>query len=472
MKHKSRLSILILALLTTIVLPGSAPIQRSSPDASQRTYAATFSILPPKDVISPLATLQSTSEEESNQIPHHPLGGQAGGQRISYRQLATLIANANRQYGTYSAERIASGVSWLSPFAQTNLPVELLADGQFVWGPNVGDFDIRSFLQARDSALQAYSDDIELWARYTSVNPKILLTVLELRYGLVNALPPDHDPDAVRANIENTSLNMAIAFYEHLHTWGSRRLPWDLKALATNPPLIFADGSIIQLTSEQASGSFAVAAAVANATEFDTWIQEMFDLGPDGFHGVLGGMFPEVDPLDASNDIDPSTPPPDNLFQFPFPLGATWRFGGPHSWAGDNTPPFSSMDFHEGGATCSAPPGLYTVAAAGGTAYRPWGYTCWLEIDHGNDWTTSYYHMQNTIDPQGVSLYQNSSLGTIACEVCAGGWASGPHVHWTLKYNGAYVSLEGVKVSGWTIHVGPTAYNSGYIERDGVTLNP
>ncbi|GAG14877.1 unnamed protein product, partial [marine sediment metagenome] len=87
-------------------------------------------------------------------------------------------------------------------------------------------------------------------------------------------------------------------------------------------------------------------------------------------------------------------------------------------------------------------------------------------------WTTSYYHMLNMIDPQGSTIYQNASIGTIACEICAGGWASGPHVHWTLKYNGAFVSLEGVKASGWTIHVGEEAYYSGYLERDGVILDP
>jgi hypothetical protein len=76
------------------------------------------------------------------------------------------------------------------------------------------------------------------------------------------------------------------------------------------------------------------------------------------------------------------------------------------------------------------------------------------------------------IDPGGTYLSQNGSIGTIACETCAGGWASGPHVHWTLKYNGAYVSIEGTKVSGWTIHVGPEAYYTGYIERDGVVLEP
>jgi hypothetical protein len=206
--------------------------------------------------------------------------------------------------------------------------------------------------------------------------------------------------------------------------------------------------------------------------DVQAWNRAISPQNPNGLPAVYGSLFPGSDLSVTTNDINPTSTPSSDLFQFPFPLGATWAFGGPHSWAGNNTPPFSSMDFFAGGATCQSPPNLYTVSAAAGVAIRPWGYECWLEVDHGSGWTTSYYHLRNMIDPQGSSLDQNGSMGTIACETCAGGWATGPHVHWSLKYNGAYVSLEGVKVSGWTIHVGPQSYNTGSIERDGVVLDP
>jgi hypothetical protein len=128
------------------------------------------------------------------------------------------------------------------------------------------------------------------------------------------------------------------------------------------------------------------------------------------------------------------------------------------------------MDFFTGGATCAAPPYLYAVSAAAGTTERQGSYSCWLEIGHGGGWETSYYHLQNLAPP--ASVERNAPLGTIACEICAGGFATGPHVHFSLKYNGAYTSLEGVELTGWTIHVGPEAYNTGSIERDGVSLNP
>ncbi len=355
---------------------------------------------------------------------------------------------------------------------EVDLSSPLLADGQFVWGPNVGDFDVRNYLESIGSHLEPYSDEIEIWARYTTVNPKVLLTVLELQHGYVGSSSDDLSSETIRETIESTSMELAVAFYEHLHTWGTRKSPEDQTDTDLYPVVVYLDGTAAQLSPDHSSGSFAIAATLAATTDMTTWLKQVSTQYESGFTSVFSSLFPETDPLDNSNNINPPNLPPNDLFQFPFPMGATWRYAGPHSWAGNDTPPFSSLDFYAGGATCAAPPNLYSVAAASGTSIRPYGYDCWLEIDHGAGWTTSYYHLQNMIDPQGANINQNASLGTIACEICAGGWASGPHVHWTLKFNGAYVSLEGVKVSGWIIHVGPEPYDTGYIEREGQSLDP
>lgn len=388
---------------------------------------------------------------------------------VTYPELAERSALSWLQHQSETASLPLS--TWPSVVYQVDPSLQILSDGQFVYGPNVAGFNLAAFLNGQNSPLQAYVNDIDAWARYTTVNPKVLLTVLELRFGYVTAdtLP---DREQVLQDIEHTAMDLAVAFYEHLYTWGSRRPSFSLRSFILNPTVAFADGSSAQIQQEVPSGGFAIAAAMAQTTDLNQWIEIVQSNQPDSFSAVFGAMFPATDPLSTANDINPPSAPPNDLFQFPFPLGAKWNFGGPHSWVGDSTPPFSSMDFFSGGATCAEPPYRYTVAAAGGTAYRPYGYDCWIEIDHGGGWVTSYYHLVKAINPAGQTLPQNSSLARIGCTVCAGGYATGPHVHWTLKYNGSYVSLEGVKISGWTIHVGTVAYNSGYIERDGVTLNP
>jgi hypothetical protein len=343
-----------------------------------------------------------------------------------------------------------------------------VSDGQFVWGPNVGRFDVASWLRGRGSPLEAYAPEIALWASYSSVNPEILLAALEFRDGLVSTIPSDWDAQDVVAAIEDTSMTMATAYYQHLHTWGDRHP--EGRTLSIAPLLRLDDGTLRPIDLGETSGTFALAAFVARfsgAAEFD---RALSPHGTGSFESTFGSLFPSVDLQSTANEIDPPGTPPANMLQLPFAMGATWSFGGPHSWNGDSTPPFSSMDFFTGGATCSAPPYLYTVSAAAGTTMRPSNYSCWLEIDHGGGWRTSYYHLRNLAPP--ASVPRNAALGTIACEICAGGFATGPHVHFSLKYNGAYVSLEGVELTGWTVHVGPQAYNTGSIERDGITLNP
>jgi murein DD-endopeptidase MepM/ murein hydrolase activator NlpD len=352
---------------------------------------------------------------------------------------------------------------------QSGISVPLVSDGEFVWGPNVGAFDVTSYLASRRSPLAPYGDDVALWADYTSVNPKVLLTVLELRYRLVSGPLAGMTSDHIRSTIQETSLTLAKEFYKHLYTYGTRRPHTSVPPAA--PPLVtLADGSTAEIDPSLSSGTYAVAFALGQSAGLSGWQAQLTPGSSGGFAQVYGAMFPGSDPTSTVNDINPPAAPPDSLLQFPFPQGAIWTYGGPHSWNGDSTPPFSSMDFFLRGGTCAAPPFYYAVSAAGGSAYHPSHYSCWIEIDHGAGWTTSYYHLLNTFSSGGVT--RNWTMGSIACQTCAGGYATGPHVHFSLKYNGSYISLQGVKLSGWTVHVGSVAYTSGYIERGGTTIDP
>ncbi|MFQ5921540.1 MAG: dockerin type I domain-containing protein [Anaerolineales bacterium] len=350
---------------------------------------------------------------------------------------------------------------------QLEFDTSLVSDGQFVWGPNVGEFDIGSFLAGMGSPLAAYAPDIELWASYSSVNPKLLIAILELQHGWVYGISHTLSEDEIRSTIEDTSMELATTFYEHLFTWGARR-PAFTPFPSFGPSVMLQDGSAAELDPSQSSGTVALVAAMA-ADIAPAGYESKFAGVTRDFRTIFGAMFPESDPLDTSNEIATQAVPPDSLFQLPFPLGAEWVGSGPHSWNGGSwPPPFSSIDFFTGGGSCSAPPNQYAVAAAYGAVNRPDGYTCWLEIDHGGGWVTSYYHLQNLYS--GAPIGRNSKVGTIGCETCAGGFATGPHLHFSLKYNGAYASLEGAKFSGWIVHEGSVPYNSGSFERDGTDL--
>ena len=371
-------------------------------------------------------------------------------------------------------------VGGFAPRAQpVALEAPLLADGQFVWGPNVGDFDVRAFLIERDSPLADYSGSVVSWAGYTSVNPQVLLTLLELRHGLVTAIPPGADRAQVDGWAEQDSMDLASAFYDFLYTWGSRR-PQGEREPSGSPVVALADGGAVEISRQTNAGTYAIAAALAKTGEQATWSAQISPAGGGSFAAVFDSFFPDTDRLEDSNQINPADLPPDDFFQLPFPLGATWSFNGPHNWnGGSDPPPYSSMDFSSTWPHDPPFPLHHAVAAAGGTGTilspNPFfsDQPCWVRIDHGGGWTSSYYHMRNLGPPGDLgSLARNGALGTIGEEICNGGYASGAHVHFSLLYDGAYVDLEGIKLSGWTVHVGPTPYTSGSLERDGQTLLP
>jgi LasA protease len=359
----------------------------------------------------------------------------------------------------------------------------LLSDGQFVWGPNVGNFNLEAFLNGHDSPLASYSKSIESWARYYSINPRVVLALLESNYDLISNFDPSANPDTVHQLIEKTSADLSLAFLQHMYEMGTRqkgRVPFFAQG---GQSFEFEDGTLAELTWSPSSASYALAAVESKGKLQNPELSTQAIGGIGDFEAAFGYFFPETDPLDTSNNLEPDTPPPDDYFQLPFPLGATWTFSGVHSWSGSAAyPDRSSLDFSTPWSNYPDSPYKNTVAAAPGDKLilepNPaiTDVPCWVKIDHGGGWSTHYYHLVNLGSSGAVGpTSQNQLIGGIGTETCNGGWASGPHVHFSLFYNGAPYDLEGLKFSGWTIHeepLGDNLYFAGSIERDGVTLTP
>jgi hypothetical protein len=89
---------------------------------------------------------------------------------------------------------------------------------------------------------------------------------------------------------------------------------------------LLQDGSIATLDASQSSGTVALVTAMAADISLDDYELKFAGATRD-FRTIFGSMFPESDPLDSSNEIVPQNPPPDGLFQLPFPLGAEWVDG-------------------------------------------------------------------------------------------------------------------------------------------------
>jgi len=359
----------------------------------------------------------------------------------------------------------------------------LVADGQFVWGSNVGAFNIEDFLKELNSPLSPYAKSIESWARYYTINPRVILAVLESNYGFVSNFDPSTTAETAHQLIEKTSADLSLAFYQHMYELGARRKGRAPLLTQEVRSFKFEDGTLAELTWSPSSASYALAALESKGRLLNPRLSAKALGGIGDFETAFGYFFPDTDPLDTSNNLEPDTLPPDDYFQLPFPLDATWTFSGVHSWSGgDLYPDRSSLDFSTPWSNYPDTPYKNTVAAAPGDAVilepNPaiTDIPCWVEIDHGGGWSTHYYHLvhlgaSGAVGPKS----SNQLIGGIGMETCNGGWASGPHVHFSLFYNGAPYDLEGLKLSGWTIHAGPSGENtyfSGSFERDGVTLTP
>ncbi|HEX9674481.1 MAG TPA: hypothetical protein VGA07_00745, partial [Anaerolineales bacterium] len=217
---------------------------------------------------------------------------------------------------------------WRAPLRQAASEQPVLSDGQFVWGPNAADFDPRAYLQARSSPLLPYAEHLALWADYSSVNPQVLLAVLESKLGWVSSIDPSATEDQIRDQIESTAMDLAMAFYEHLYIWGARR-PASQPAPPAGPVILFDDGSAQLLDPATSSGSYAVARVLGSRPLAEgLQAQAAATEETQGFQQVFGSLFPGEDPLDESNQITPLAAPPADLLQFPFPLGATWIASG------------------------------------------------------------------------------------------------------------------------------------------------
>jgi len=138
--------------------------------------------------------------------------------------------------------------------------------------------------------------------------------------------------------------------------------------------------------------------------------------------------------------------------RLPFATGASWSMpGGPHGWAGTDTP-YSSVDLSGGDGR--------VLAARGGTAYTMCGNgKGWIRVIHDRGYATDYYHMFNNIAANGLGVSEGTFLGNIGTDVSCGGSASGNHVHFALRQNSAYVGIAGHNVGGWVFQNAASAYN-------------
>jgi Peptidase family M23 len=136
-------------------------------------------------------------------------------------------------------------------------------------------------------------------------------------------------------------------------------------------------------------------------------------------------------------------------FQLPFPCGQVW--------VGQTRPdhsPAPAVDFNRANdlgdpVVASAAGQVTRVANEGSTSYGRW-----IEIGHGNGYTSRYAHLSVQSVTVGQAVRQGQRIGSVGST----GGSTGPHLHYEQRHNGGAVraSFNGVGA----LYFGTRSYTS------------
>jgi len=301
-----------------------------------------------------------------------------------------------------------------------------------------------------------------------SINPKLLLALIEYQSGYIFSSPDDADPDFPA--LGNTG-------YYRQDLYG--QLDWAVHRLSEGfygwlngdiQEIEFPDGQVYIPPAEINPGSFALAYFFAGFHEREDWEG---DLDPaSGFPVLYQAMF--GDPWEHPAALVPLIPDELNqpVFQLPFEMEVTWALtGGPHP-AFEGNGPLAALDFVPPMARAGCyPTGEWVTAVADGLVVRSGQGQVVQDLDgdgrEQTGWTVLYLHVGEADRvPAGTFLKAGDKIGHPSCE---GGQAFGTHLHLARKYNGVWMAADGAapfELDGWQAFAGQAPYLGG-LTREG-----
>jgi len=350
-------------------------------------------------------------------------------------------------------------------------PIQIMPDSEIIFSPSAIDFDVYSYVAAAGGFLNNYSEwvtktttGVEVINRQAldnSINPRILLALLEYQSGWVTGQPsnlankdyPLGYIDLFHQGLFNqyllTARDLSVGYYG----WRSGQLT-ELK---------FSSGEKIRISPVLNAGTVAILYYFSRQYSYSDWLAIV---DPNiGFIKLYENMF--GDPWARAQKVEPLFPP--GLTQPPLNLafspGETWNFtGGPHA-AWEKEGALAALDF----APAADQKGCYVseswvLAAASGQVVRSSIGVVMLDLDNDGyeqtGWNLLYLHIaaEDRV-PKGTLLNIDDRIGHPSCE---GGRSTGTHFHFARKFNGEWILADGsmpFDLSGWIAHAGENPYD-------------
>lgn len=350
---------------------------------------------------------------------------------------------------------------------------KIIPDSELVYGPASAVFEMEQYINSRAGHLAGYAQEVDgeiltaaqvitRVAQDYSVNPRLLLALLEYRSGWVTR------PDSY---VSDFPIGYVDDFHSGLYrqlTWAANELNrgfylWRVNAISS---WVLADGSVVPVDPTINAGTAAVQHLFSRLDGMEAWRKdvEAFGLFQTYYLMYLQSPFDyAIEPLRPASLQQPR-------LILPFDRGDVWSFtGGPHggwdggsAWAGvDFAPPSKEL-----GCTQSD---VWITAAADGIITRAKNGAVIQDLDNDGfeqtGWVLLYMHVESRdrVEP-GTYVSAGERIGHPSCE---GGVSNGTHLHFARRYNGEWISADGTlpfNLEGWVSSGNGIEYD-GYFER-------
>lgn len=323
-------------------------------------------------------------------------------------------------------------------------------DRRLTYEPNFYAPEIQAFLDGQPGALKSMSVQVgnarysfaqELLGAtsYYSVNPKVILALLEQRQGLIST--PNPTPDelgwAVAYQGENGNRRGLTAQIR----WAIKQILFAKRDYPQYLPLTYADNSSAPPPAGMSLSEYAIARVLAPTTSPDRLPTLL-----NNFLAVYTRLFgdPRIPPSDW-----PAVSAPFLSWPLEGPAAVTSFFdhGGPFLtrnpaagittyWGRTETDIAFAYNGHDGWDFAAAPPDLVLAAAEGTVVFAGNAddgcATQAVIVDHANGYRTLYWHLARVDAEFGQQVQRGQSLGVVGESGCA----VGPHLHFGVQYLG------------------------------------
>ncbi len=373
---------------------------------------------------------------------------------------------------------------------------KIIPDSELVNSPGARGFDVSQYVKFQPGFLRAYSEVvqgrlysgtqiIQIVAQQNSVNPRILLALLEYRSGWVtNPMPTGNKLDYPLGWVNPAKRGLFSQLAWTADWLNDGYYGWKQRGLAS---VAFADNFKLAFAGDLNAGTVALQYFLGQGADRATWSR---DVSAQGVFGVYLTLFGDpfryaIEPLIPANLTQPE-------MTLPWAAGETWYYtGGPHGgwdaasgWAGiDFAPPRPPDTLIQQQGFCYISP-IYARAMMAGLVVRSGDGVIVLDSDLDGDertgWVLTYLHMSSDgIIPAGKQVQAGDPLGKPSCE----GFnlsAAATHVHIARRYNGEWIAADcwscpsdvpapSWVMGGWTVKGRPGDIYQGTLVRGSET---